>query len=91
MNLKTKGMCLKISHSQFRLCIQRFDDVVVVVVVFSWGLVQPGVVSVPELCHHMAEVWVSGLAFASNAVVFKQSNPAKVRPVDPCDLCTPVS
>ncbi|XP_067089346.1 reticulophagy regulator 3 [Osmerus mordax] len=43
----------------------------------SWGLVQPGVVSVPELCHHMAEVWVSGMAFASSVVLFKQRNPAK--------------
>lgn len=43
----------------------------------SWGLVQPGVLSVPELCHHMAEAWVSGKAFASNVVLFKQRNPGK--------------
>uniref|UniRef100_A0A4W5P8P2 Reticulophagy regulator family member 3 n=1 Tax=Hucho hucho TaxID=62062 RepID=A0A4W5P8P2_9TELE len=43
----------------------------------SWGLVQPGVLSVPELCHHIAEVWVSGLAFTSSLVQFKRHNPGK--------------
>uniref|UniRef100_A0A673X3V1 Reticulophagy regulator family member 3 n=1 Tax=Salmo trutta TaxID=8032 RepID=A0A673X3V1_SALTR len=43
----------------------------------SWGLVQPGVLSVPELCHHIAEVWVSGLAFISSLVQFKRHNPGK--------------
>ncbi|XP_037374211.1 reticulophagy regulator 3-like [Talpa occidentalis] len=26
----------------------------------SWGFVHPRLLSVPELCHHVAEVWVSG-------------------------------
>ncbi|XP_021480556.2 reticulophagy regulator 3 isoform X4 [Oncorhynchus mykiss] len=43
----------------------------------SWGLVQPGVLSVPELCHHIAEVWVSGLAFTSSLMQFKRHNPGK--------------
>ncbi|KAM3863809.1 reticulophagy regulator 3 [Diretmus argenteus] len=43
----------------------------------SWGLVQPGVISVPELCHHMAEAWVSGSAFASILVQYKQLNPGR--------------
>ncbi|XP_010872853.2 reticulophagy regulator 3 [Esox lucius] len=43
----------------------------------SWGLVQPGVLSVPELCHHIAEAWVSGKAFTSSMVHFKRHNPGK--------------
>ncbi|KAM6957094.1 reticulophagy regulator 3 [Aplochiton taeniatus] len=43
----------------------------------SWGLVQPGVLSVPELCHHLAEAWVSGRALASSVAQFKQCNPGK--------------
>ncbi|XP_061906016.1 reticulophagy regulator 3 isoform X1 [Entelurus aequoreus] len=43
----------------------------------SWGLVQPGVLSVPELCHHVAEAWVSGLVLASSALQFKRHNPGK--------------
>ncbi|XP_061761351.1 reticulophagy regulator 3 isoform X2 [Nerophis ophidion] len=43
----------------------------------SWGLVQPGVLSVPELCHHVAEAWVSGLVLASSALQFKRRNPGK--------------
>ncbi|KAJ7992383.1 hypothetical protein DPEC_G00277950 [Dallia pectoralis] len=41
----------------------------------SWGLVQPGALSVPELCHHIAEAWVSGKAFTSSMVHFKRNNP----------------
>ncbi|XP_033913324.1 reticulophagy regulator 3-like [Acipenser ruthenus] len=43
----------------------------------SWGLVHPRLLSVPELCHHMAEIWVSGASFAQNLVHFKQHNPGK--------------
>lgn len=41
----------------------------------SWGLVQPGVVSVPELCHHIAEAWVSATVLASNLLQYKRQNP----------------
>ncbi|XP_061567910.1 reticulophagy regulator 3 [Cololabis saira] len=41
----------------------------------SWGLVQPGIVSVPELCHHLAEAWVSGSVLASRMVQYKRQNP----------------
>ncbi|XP_041121446.1 reticulophagy regulator 3-like [Polyodon spathula] len=43
----------------------------------SWGLVHPRLLSVPELCHHMAEIWVSGASFAQNLAHFKQHNPGK--------------
>ncbi|XP_029293053.1 reticulophagy regulator 3 isoform X2 [Cottoperca gobio] len=43
----------------------------------SWGLVQPGILSVPELCHHISEAWVSGAVLASSAVQFKRLNPGK--------------
>ncbi|KAL4657806.1 protein FAM134C-like [Arapaima gigas] len=43
----------------------------------SWGLVQPGVLSVPELCHHMAEVWVTGSSFTASLFHFKRNNPGK--------------
>ncbi|KAK2833195.1 hypothetical protein Q5P01_017084 [Channa striata] len=43
----------------------------------SWGLVQPGIVSVPELCHHLAEAWVSGTVLTSSVVQYKQYNPGK--------------
>ncbi|TDH03156.1 hypothetical protein EPR50_G00159910 [Perca flavescens] len=43
----------------------------------SWGLVQPGILSVPELCHHIAEALVSGAVIASSAVQYKQHNPGK--------------
>lgn len=45
----------------------------------SWGLVQPGVLSVPELCHHLAEAWVSALVLKSRTVEFKRQNPGNVR------------
>ncbi|XP_012734228.2 reticulophagy regulator 3 isoform X1 [Fundulus heteroclitus] len=41
----------------------------------SWGLVQPGVLSVPELCHHLAEAWVSASIFTSSMVQYKRKNP----------------
>ncbi|KAG7505279.1 hypothetical protein JOB18_027965 [Solea senegalensis] len=41
----------------------------------SWGLVQPGILSVPELCHHIAEAWVSGAVLASSVIQYKQHNP----------------
>ncbi|XP_060748833.1 reticulophagy regulator 3 [Tachysurus vachellii] len=43
----------------------------------SWGLVQPGTMSVPELCHHMAEVWVSVKSSAVDLVEFKRHNPGQ--------------
>ncbi|XP_034045805.1 reticulophagy regulator 3 [Thalassophryne amazonica] len=43
----------------------------------SWGLVQPGVLSVPELCHHIAEAWVSGVVLTSSALQYKRLNPGK--------------
>ncbi|KAM4531597.1 reticulophagy regulator 3 [Odontesthes bonariensis] len=41
----------------------------------SWGLVQPGIISVPELCHHLAEAWVSLSVFTSSTVQHKRQNP----------------
>lgn len=35
--------------------------------------------SVPELCYHVAEVWVSGTIFIRNLLLFKKQNPGKVR------------
>ncbi|XP_019731317.1 protein FAM134C [Hippocampus comes] len=43
----------------------------------SWGLVQPGILSVPELCHHVAEAWVSAVVVASNLAHFKRFNPGR--------------
>nr|XP_057906164.1 reticulophagy regulator 3 [Doryrhamphus excisus]XP_057906165.1 reticulophagy regulator 3 [Doryrhamphus excisus] len=43
----------------------------------SWSLVQPGVLSVPELCHHIAEAWVSGVVLVSAAMLFKRHNPGR--------------
>ncbi|XP_051995954.1 reticulophagy regulator 3-like [Xyrauchen texanus] len=43
----------------------------------SWGLVQPGTLSVPELCHHIAEVWITGSSCAADTVQLKQQNPGK--------------
>lgn len=43
----------------------------------SWGLVQPGILSVPELCHHIAEAWVSAAILASSVVQYKRQNPGK--------------
>ncbi|KAM9746176.1 reticulophagy regulator 3 [Menidia menidia] len=41
----------------------------------SWGLVQPGVISVPEICHHLAEAWVSASVFTSSTLQYKRQNP----------------
>lgn len=49
----------------------------------SWGLVQPGILSVPELCHHMAEAWVSATILASSVVQYKRQNPGTVKII--CD------
>ncbi|XP_005994086.1 reticulophagy regulator 3 [Latimeria chalumnae] len=43
----------------------------------SWGFVEPKLLSVPELCHHIAEVWVSCTTFLRNLKVFKAQNPGK--------------
>ncbi|XP_016896063.1 reticulophagy regulator 3 isoform X1 [Cynoglossus semilaevis] len=40
----------------------------------SWGLMQPGILSVPELCHHVAEAWVSGGVFVSWLMHYKRNN-----------------
>lgn len=33
----------------------------------------------PELCHHIAEAWVSAAVLASSVQQYKQHNPGKVR------------
>ncbi|XP_028674469.1 reticulophagy regulator 3 [Erpetoichthys calabaricus] len=43
----------------------------------SWGLVHPGLLSIPELCHHVAALWVSGVSFSRNLMLFKHHNPGK--------------
>ncbi|XP_067825396.1 reticulophagy regulator 3 [Heptranchias perlo] len=43
----------------------------------SWGLVHPKLLSVPELCQRMAELWVSGASFLKNLYHFKKQNPGK--------------
>uniref|UniRef100_H0UZH7 Reticulophagy regulator family member 3 n=2 Tax=Cavia porcellus TaxID=10141 RepID=H0UZH7_CAVPO len=43
----------------------------------SWGFVHPRLLSVPELCRHVAEVWVSGAVFMRNLLLFKKQNPGK--------------
>ncbi|XP_033826929.1 reticulophagy regulator 3 [Periophthalmus magnuspinnatus] len=43
----------------------------------SWGLMQPGILSVPELCHHIAEAWVSGAVVTSSMLQYKRHNPGK--------------
>lgn len=45
----------------------------------SWGLMQPGILSVPELCHHVAEAWVSGGVFVSWLMHYKRNNRGTVR------------
>lgn len=47
----------------------------------SWGFVHPRLLSVPELCRHVAEVWVSGAVFMRNLLLFKKQNPGKVSPL----------
>lgn len=43
----------------------------------SWGLVHPKLVSVPELCHRMAELSVSAERFLKSLHLFKKQNPGK--------------
>ncbi|XP_005394523.1 PREDICTED: protein FAM134C [Chinchilla lanigera] len=43
----------------------------------SWGFVHPRLLSVPELCHHVAEAWVSGTIFIRSLLLFKKQNPGK--------------
>ncbi|XP_038635778.1 reticulophagy regulator 3 isoform X1 [Scyliorhinus canicula] len=43
----------------------------------SWGLVHPKLLSVPELCHRMAELSLSGERFLKNLYHFKKQNPGK--------------
>ncbi|XP_019406045.1 PREDICTED: protein FAM134C [Crocodylus porosus] len=43
----------------------------------SWGYVHPQLLSIPELCHHLAEGWVTGANFLRNLLVFKSQNPGK--------------
>ncbi|KAM8795174.1 reticulophagy regulator 3 [Eudromia elegans] len=43
----------------------------------SWGYVHPRLLGVPELCHHLAEGWVTGTNFLRNLFIFKRQNPAK--------------
>ncbi|XP_020828310.1 reticulophagy regulator 3 isoform X2 [Phascolarctos cinereus] len=43
----------------------------------SWGFVHPRLLSMPELCHHVAEGWVSGTTFIRNLFLFKKQNPGK--------------
>ncbi|KAM4622814.1 reticulophagy regulator 3 isoform 2-T2 [Discoglossus pictus] len=43
----------------------------------SWGYVHPRLLSVPELCHHAAEGWVTWTTFLRNLLVFKTENPGK--------------
>ncbi|XP_056609514.1 reticulophagy regulator 3 [Triplophysa dalaica] len=43
----------------------------------SWGLMQPGTLSVAELCHHMAKLWVTGSSCATDIVQFKRHSPGK--------------
>ncbi|XP_068119182.1 reticulophagy regulator 3 isoform X2 [Hyperolius riggenbachi] len=43
----------------------------------SWGYVHPRLLSVPELCHHAAELWVSLTSFKRNLLMFKAENPGK--------------
>eukprot|EP00062_Callorhinchus_milii_P016012 gi/632966863/ref/XP_007899655.1/ PREDICTED: protein FAM134C [Callorhinchus milii] len=43
----------------------------------SWGLVHPKLLSVPELCQRIAEIWVNGASFLENLYHFKKQNPGK--------------
>ncbi|XP_066487224.1 reticulophagy regulator 3 isoform X2 [Tiliqua scincoides] len=43
----------------------------------SWGYVHPRLLSVPELCHYLAEGLVTGDTFMRNLLGFKKQNPGK--------------
>ncbi|XP_072927932.1 reticulophagy regulator 3 [Hemitrygon akajei] len=43
----------------------------------SWGLVHPKLISVPELCHRMAEFSISAERFLKNLYLFKKQNPGQ--------------
>ncbi|XP_062988208.1 reticulophagy regulator 3 isoform X2 [Elgaria multicarinata webbii] len=43
----------------------------------SWGYIHPRLLSVPELCHYLAEGWVTGDSFMRNLLGFKRQNPGK--------------
>ncbi|KAL2101199.1 hypothetical protein ACEWY4_002960 [Coilia grayii] len=43
----------------------------------SWGVVQPGTLSVPELCQHMAELWIACVSCSVGLVNFKRCSPGK--------------
>ncbi|OCT60356.1 reticulophagy regulator 3 [Xenopus laevis] len=43
----------------------------------SWGFVHPRLLSVPELCYHAADTWVSVNNFLRNLLLFKTENPGK--------------
>ncbi|XP_028310810.1 reticulophagy regulator 3 isoform X2 [Gouania willdenowi] len=43
----------------------------------SWGLVQPNILSVPELCHHVAEAWVSAAILTTSLRQYKRQHPGK--------------
>eukprot|EP00079_Xenopus_tropicalis_P019821 XP_012809972.1 PREDICTED: protein FAM134C isoform X1 [Xenopus tropicalis] len=43
----------------------------------SWGYVHPRLLSVPELCYHAADTWVSVYNFLRNLLLFKTENPGK--------------
>lgn len=43
----------------------------------SWGCVHPRLLSVPELCHYLAEGCVTGDSFMRNLLGFKRQNPGK--------------
>uniref|UniRef100_A0ACB8EUI0 Reticulophagy regulator 3 n=2 Tax=Sphaerodactylus townsendi TaxID=933632 RepID=A0ACB8EUI0_9SAUR len=43
----------------------------------SWGYVHPQQLSVPELCHYLAEGWVTGDSFVKSLLSFKRHNPGK--------------
>lgn len=43
----------------------------------SWGFVHPNLLSIPELCHYIAEGWICVADFAENLLLFKKHNPGK--------------
>lgn len=76
------------SLQQHRLQPTVDADVCASVFAFSWGLVQPDILSVPELCHHVAEAWVSATVLASGVVQYKHRNPGTVRSTRRFETCT---